>query len=120
MIRAALADAELAAADWTALEMHGTGTALGDPIEIGAASAVAASNGGVFLHLRDLDCNLQVNEAKVFKYRDYSGRVQYNDTRKGSHVICWESCVMLRCKPSSFHQTAKQTHPCPLPFFTSV
>lgn len=48
MIRAALADAELAAADWTALEMHGTGTALGDPIEIGAATAVAASSGGVF------------------------------------------------------------------------
>ena len=47
VIRAALTDAELAPADWTALEMHGTGTALGDPIEIGAASAVAASSGGV-------------------------------------------------------------------------
>ncbi|BDA51455.1 probable oleandomycin polyketide synthase, modules 5 and 6 [Coccomyxa sp. Obi] len=51
VIRAALADAELAAADWTALEMHGTGTALGDPIEIGAASAVATSSGGGKLQL---------------------------------------------------------------------
>ncbi len=45
VIRAALADADMAAADWTALEMHGTGTALGDPIEIGAAFAVAGSGG---------------------------------------------------------------------------
>ena len=43
VIRTALADADLAPADWTALEMHGTGTALGDPIEMGAACAVAAA-----------------------------------------------------------------------------
>ncbi len=42
VIRAALLDAELAPTDWTALEMHGTGTALGDPIEMGAACAVAS------------------------------------------------------------------------------
>ncbi len=34
VIRGALADAELAAADVVGLEMHGTGTPLGDPIEV--------------------------------------------------------------------------------------
>jgi acyl transferase domain-containing protein len=36
-------DGDVDVVDWTALEMHGTGTALGDPIEIGAAVAVASS-----------------------------------------------------------------------------
>ena len=40
VLRAALADAELAPAALHGLEMHGTGTALGDPIEMGAATAV--------------------------------------------------------------------------------
>ena len=44
VIRAALLDADLTPADWTALEMHGTGTTLGDPIEMGAACAVASDN----------------------------------------------------------------------------
>ena len=42
VIAGALADAELAATDVSALETHGTGTALGDPIEVGAATAVLA------------------------------------------------------------------------------
>ena len=40
VMRAALAVAGLAAAAVTALGMHGTGTALGDPIEVGATAAV--------------------------------------------------------------------------------
>ncbi|KAL4451846.1 hypothetical protein ABPG75_007508, partial [Micractinium tetrahymenae] len=40
VIRAALDEAELAPASITALSMHGTGTPLGDPIEVGAAAAV--------------------------------------------------------------------------------
>ena len=39
-IRGALAAAKATAADVSMLEMHGTGTPLGDPIEMGAASAV--------------------------------------------------------------------------------
>ena len=40
VVRTALAWRELDAADVSVLEMHGTGTALGDPIEVGAALAV--------------------------------------------------------------------------------
>ena len=36
----ALEDAQLAAASVACLEMHGTGTPLGDPIEVGALAAV--------------------------------------------------------------------------------
>ena len=39
-MRAALTAAALAPGAVRALEMHGTGTALGDPIEVGAVSAV--------------------------------------------------------------------------------
>ena len=45
VIRAALLDGGLEASQWCGTEMHGTGTALGDPIEIGAAMAVAAAAG---------------------------------------------------------------------------
>jgi acyl transferase domain-containing protein/NADPH:quinone reductase-like Zn-dependent oxidoreductase/acyl carrier protein len=40
VVRAALASAGLAADNVTSLQLHGTGTALGDPIELGAAAAV--------------------------------------------------------------------------------
>ena len=40
VLRQAVRDANLMAADVGSLEMHGTGTALGDPIEIGALLAV--------------------------------------------------------------------------------
>ena len=45
VIRAALSDSRVEASQWQSVEMHGTGTALGDPIEIGAAFAVAAAAG---------------------------------------------------------------------------
>ena len=40
VLRLAMADANLAASEVSGIEMHGTGTALGDPIEIGALMAV--------------------------------------------------------------------------------
>ena len=40
VIRLAVADAAVISAEVDSIEMHGTGTALGDPIEIGAIMAV--------------------------------------------------------------------------------
>jgi acyl transferase domain-containing protein len=44
-VRAALADAGLGAADVGAVGMHGTGTSLGDPIEVGALAAALGGAG---------------------------------------------------------------------------
>ena len=55
VICAALADSGLAVSQWRSVEMHGTGTALGDPIEIGAIAAVAsrsAAGAAMFTSLR--------------------------------------------------------------------
>ena len=45
VIRLALQDAGIGAARVGCLEMHGTGTPLGDPIEVGAAAAVLCGPG---------------------------------------------------------------------------
>ena len=45
VIREALAIAGLGSTDVAALQMHGTGTALGDPIEVGAAAAALVEGG---------------------------------------------------------------------------
>ena len=53
VIRDALVAASLDQASLKAVEMHGTGTALGDPIEIGAICAVFKVNATV----TDSSCN---------------------------------------------------------------
>ena len=44
VIQSSLLDARVAASDLGGLQLHGTGTALGDPIEMGAAVAVISQN----------------------------------------------------------------------------
>jgi acyl transferase domain-containing protein len=46
VLRAALVAAGLAPGDVSGISMHGTGTGLGDPIEVGALAAVFSSSGG--------------------------------------------------------------------------
>lgn len=48
VINGALTNATITHVDVDALELHGTGTALGDPIEIGAATTVLRGNVAFF------------------------------------------------------------------------
>ncbi|MFE3461855.1 SDR family NAD(P)-dependent oxidoreductase [Nocardiopsis aegyptia] len=64
VIRQALADAELTPADVGLVETHGTGTSLGDPIEMEAlAEALARHNGGAPLRVGALKNNIGHLEA---------------------------------------------------------
>ncbi|MBL8970343.1 MAG: polyketide synthase, partial [Myxococcales bacterium] len=65
LLRAALADAGLQAHDITCIEAHGTGTSLGDPIEVEALQAVygAPRPGGQRCALASLKTNLGHMEA---------------------------------------------------------
>ena len=48
VVRAAMAAGGCQPSSLTAVELHGTGTALGDPIEMGAASAVLQASAASF------------------------------------------------------------------------
>ena len=61
VIRSALASGGVAASDITHLQMHGTGTPLGDPIELGAATAVLIGKAAV-----ERAVPLQLTSAKSF------------------------------------------------------
>ncbi|MGW6913935.1 SDR family NAD(P)-dependent oxidoreductase [Kitasatospora sp. NPDC054939] len=64
LIEAALADAGLDPADIGLLEAHGTGTSLGDPIEMEAiVAALGRRNGGTTLHVGSLKANFGHQEA---------------------------------------------------------
>ncbi|MGW4738147.1 beta-ketoacyl synthase N-terminal-like domain-containing protein [Nocardia xishanensis] len=64
LIEAAMADAACRPADLGLIEAHGTGTALGDPIEMSAiVAALAARNGGRTLHVGSLKTNFGHLEA---------------------------------------------------------
>ncbi|GGL14959.1 hypothetical protein GCM10012284_57070 [Mangrovihabitans endophyticus] len=63
VIRAALADARLAASDVDAVEAHGTGTALGDPIEAGALIAAYGTDRRAPLMLGAVKSNLGHTQA---------------------------------------------------------
>ena len=58
LIRAALADAKVAPSEVGYLEAHGTGTSLGDPIEVGAAAGALGAG-------RDLDRPLLLGSVKA-------------------------------------------------------
>ncbi|HZU55353.1 MAG TPA: SDR family NAD(P)-dependent oxidoreductase [Actinocrinis sp.] len=64
VLEAALADAELTPADIGLIEAHGTGTALGDPIEMDAiVAALGRKNGGAPLHVGSVKANIGHLEA---------------------------------------------------------
>ncbi|TWD44826.1 acyl transferase domain-containing protein [Agrobacterium vitis] len=64
LLEAAIADAGLTAADIGYLETHGTGTSLGDPIEMEAIiAALASKNGGAPLHIGAVKSNIGHLEA---------------------------------------------------------
>lgn len=59
LLQSALADAGLSAADLAMIEAHGTGTSLGDPVEMEAiVEAVARANDGRRLHIGATKANL--------------------------------------------------------------
>ncbi|HEY6878490.1 MAG TPA: beta-ketoacyl synthase N-terminal-like domain-containing protein, partial [Polyangiales bacterium] len=64
LLEAALADAGLSARDIGLIEAHGTGTSLGDPIEMEAlANALGRKNGGQPLHVGSVKANIGHLEA---------------------------------------------------------
>jgi acyl transferase domain-containing protein len=64
LLEAALADAGLTAADIGYIETHGTGTSLGDPIEMEAIiAALAGKNAGAPLHIGAVKTNIGHLEA---------------------------------------------------------
>ena len=65
VIRQAIRDANLLAADVGSVEMHGTGTALGDPIEIGALVAVFDRPGEGTACCLETDCPSYTGKHKL-------------------------------------------------------
>lgn len=64
VLRLALADGSFTPSRVTTLEMHGTGTPLGDPIEMGAAAAVLGPNfrQSTTTHSAGFDTHLQMDQ----------------------------------------------------------
>ena len=51
VVKQALSSAGMSLGDLDSVELHGTGTALGDPIELGALSALFETSSGIYMLL---------------------------------------------------------------------
>lgn len=87
LFRQALRDAHLAPDDISYVEMHGTGTPVGDPVEMGAVASVLGRRGVVEepLTVGAIKANVGHSEAVRFQ----TPRFKYNDfnTSNSRHLV---------------------------------
>lgn len=88
VLRGALETAAARPSDLSGLEVHGTGTALGDPIELGAATAVLPGCGGMPLRLTAAKSRVGHAEpaAGAVGMLQAMGQLQQNSSRAITHL----------------------------------
>lgn len=99
VLLAALAEAGLGAEDLAVLEMHGTGTPLGDPIEVGAALAVLSKRQEAGLPvLRRLPLTLAAVKTRLGHTEPAAGAAGL------CHALSWSVPLLSRLSLSGPHR----------------